>query len=90
MNRKTDLAAPTPDDIRLARKTAGLSQTQAAQLMSAGDSGAKAYRTWQRYEAPLGSSDYRPIPSDVWEFFLLLTDQHPNYRLSTRRSPAGA
>lgn len=86
MIRKTNLAAPTPDDVRMARKAAGLSQTEAAQLMSSGVSGDKAYRTWQRYEAPADSASHRPIPSDVWEFFLLLTDQHPAYRLGARRA----
>jgi hypothetical protein len=77
------LPRPTPEQIRAARKRARMSQTQAAQLIS-GDAGAKGYRTWQRYEAPLDSNDHRDIPIRLWELFLLLTDQHPTHRLTRR------
>lgn len=73
------LPQPHPEQVRAARKVAGLSHTEASQLVS--DAGAKGYRTWQRYEAPLDSADHRPIPSGIWELFLLLTDQHPTYSM---------
>lgn len=73
---------PSPDEVRAARKCARLSQTAASQLVS--DAGAKAYRTWQRYESPVGSTDYRAIPIGLWELFLLLTDQHPTHRMVSR------
>lgn len=76
------LPQPTPDEVRYARKHAGLSQTGAGQLIT--DAGTKAYRTWQRYEAPLGSTDHRAIPIGLWELFLLLTDQHPSHRMVSR------
>ena len=81
------LPKPAPEEIRSARKAAQLSQTQAAQLVS--EAGAKAYRTWQRYEAPLGSNDHRDIPIGLWELFLLLTDQHPTHRMTRRTKPIG-
>ena len=65
-------------------KKAGLSQTEASQLVT--DAGIKGYRTWQRYEAPLGSTDNRAIPIGLWELFLLLTDQHPTHRMVSREA----
>lgn len=77
------LPTPSPDEIRAARKKAGLTQTQAAQLI--GNAGDKSYRTWQRFEAPADNPDHRAIHPRMWEMFLLLTDQHPIYRLTKRR-----
>ncbi|WP_186214764.1 hypothetical protein [Burkholderia gladioli] len=82
MKSHKKLPQPSPEEIRAARKAAGLSQTEASQLVS--DAGAKGYRTWQRYEAPLGSADHRPIPDGIWELFLLLTDQHPTHQMMSR------
>jgi hypothetical protein len=76
------LQPPTPDKVRAARERAGLTQTQAASLISTSEQ--KAYRTWQNYETPVSSSDHRPIPLSVWELFLLLTDQHPMLALRAR------
>jgi hypothetical protein len=70
---------PAPSQIRLAREKVGLSQTAALQLVS--DAGVKGYRTWQRYEAPVGSPDHRTIPIGIWELFLLRTGQHPTHKL---------
>ena len=69
------VAVPGPDEIRLAREKAGLTQTQAALLVST--AGAKPHRTWQNYEAPRESRDHRPIRLATWELFLLMTNQHP-------------
>jgi hypothetical protein len=76
---------PTPAQIRLAREKAGLSQTAAIQLVS--DAGVKGYRTWQRYEAPLGSPDHRAISIGIWELFLLRTGQHPTHILVSKDQP---
>lgn len=78
------LPQPSPNEVRAARKAVGLSQTEASQVVS--DAGAKGYRTWQRYEAPLGSADHRPIPNGVWELFLLRTDQHPTHLMVSRKA----
>lgn len=85
MLKTRTLPVPSPQDVSRARKLAGLNQTEAAQLVS--DGGVKSYRTWQRYEAEVGRADHRPIPSALWELFLLLTDQHPGYVLTRRRQP---
>lgn len=76
------LPPPSPEDIREARKRSDLSQTEAGQLVT--DAGKKAYRTWQRYESPVGNPDHRAIPIGLWELFLLLTDQHPTHRMVSR------
>lgn len=79
---RNKLPQPKPEQIRAARKAVGLSQTAAIQLVS--DAGAKGYRTWQRFEAPLNSPDHREIPNGTWELFLLLTDQHPTHKMVSR------
>ena len=49
---------PTPDDVRVAREAAGLTQTQAGALVHAG------CRTWQQWEA----GERRMHPA-FWELF---------------------
>ncbi|RQR65721.1 hypothetical protein DIE18_02910 [Burkholderia sp. Bp9125] len=83
--KRNKLPQPSPEQVRTARKAAGLSQTAASQLVS--DAGSKGYRTWQRYEAPLDSADHRAIPLVTWEFFLLMTNQHPDLTLVRRGGP---
>lgn len=78
------LPAPSPAEVRAARKAAGLTQQQAGMLVSRGAAGSRADRAWQGYEADLESSDHREIPAAVWELFLLMTDQHPKVRLVAR------
>ncbi len=75
--RASDLPRPTPDEVRRARLAAGLTQAQAAQVISPGV-GPAGYRTWQRYEAPAGSAGHRDIPPSTWAMFLLETEQHPD------------
>ena len=70
---------PTPEDVRQARDRAGLTQTQAAQLISPAQ--LKPYRSWQCYEVAAGQKGGRAIPLAVWELFLLLTEQHPSLAL---------
>lgn len=79
------LPQPSPEQVRAARKSAGLSQTAATQFVS--DAGAKGYRTWQRYEAPTDSPDHRAIPIGIWELFLLKTAQHPTLALVQKNEP---
>ncbi len=75
------VAQPEPAEVRQARERAGLTQAQAAQLIS--PSTTKPYRTWQNYETPPGRTDHRPIPLAAWELFLLLTQQHPRLKLDS-------
>jgi len=76
---------PSPDEVRAARDRAGLTQAQAAQLISPAQ--IKPYRSWQCYEVPEGQKGGRAIPLAVWELFLLLTEQHPSLTLKTASRP---
>lgn len=78
------LAAPTPDMVREARQRAGLTQAQAASLVSGAQG--QPYRTWQGYEAAEGKDGHRAIPAATWALFLLLTGQHPTHTLTARKS----
>ena len=57
--------SPAIDQIKTARKQAGLTQAEAARLV-----GSPSYRTWQDWERGA-----RPMPSAVWELFQLKTAQ---------------
>ncbi len=80
------IAQPTPDEVRSTREKAGLTQTQAAQLVSTAKTA--GYKTWAGYETPAGHpgqrSNHRAIPLAVWELFLLLTNQHPTFSLNKK------
>lgn len=60
---------PTPEEIRAARLAAGLTQMQAGALISA------LRRTWQNWEAPVGSPSHRNMPVAKWRFFNLLIEK---------------
>lgn len=76
------LRQPTPGEVRAARRAAGLTQAEAARLVSP----AKIfpYRVWSGYETDESKPNHRAIPLSAWELFLLLTDQHPRMRLVDR------
>ncbi|WP_026485281.1 helix-turn-helix domain-containing protein [Alcaligenes phenolicus] len=57
---------PKPDAIRNARIAAGLTQTEAAQLVRA------SLRAWQQWEA-----GDRSMPPGLFELFMLKTNQWP-------------
>jgi len=79
------LNQPTPTEVRIAREHAGLTQAQAAELVSTAKT--KPYRTWSGYEiADIENVNARAIPLATWELFLLLTDQHPAMKLSFRKA----
>lgn len=81
------LDQPTPQQVKQARVAAGLTQTQAALLISPSET--KPYRTWQNYETEIGEDGHRAIPRGIWELFLLVTDQHPQFKLVRhKRKPA--
>lgn len=75
---------PAPQEIRSARKAAGLTQAQSAALVSPAQ-GKSSYRAWQVYEVEIGQPDHRAIPLPTWELFLLLTKQHPTMNLTKKR-----
>lgn len=73
------IVRPTPDEIRSARRHAGLTQAEAAQLISPAQ--VMPYRSWQSYEVAEDKVGARAIPLASWELFLLLTNQHPTMHL---------
>jgi hypothetical protein len=76
------IAQPMPEEVRAARKKAGLTQAEAAQLVSPAQG--TPYRSWQSYEVATGKPGARVIPLAAWELFLLLTDQHPTHQMVLR------
>lgn len=66
--------------VKQARLAAGLSAREAGGLV--GVSGL----TWQRWEGQ--SSRKTEIPYAAWQLFLLLTEQHPEYRLERKEKAA--
>lgn len=86
-----NLPIPTGEQLKAARVAAGLSQAQAAELMGyplqTGSRGGVQSRTWQALES---SSDERNMQGPAFALFLLLTDQHPDYRLASRNASSPA
>jgi len=74
---------PTPTEIRAARKAAGLTQAQAAKLV-----GLSSRFRWAEYESE-SASNHQPDPAR-WMCFLLLTDQHPYWKLVRREKEQNA
>jgi len=85
------MPSPTGDQLKAARLAAGLSQAQAAELMGyplqTGSRGGVQSRTWQALES---TTDERNMQGPVFAMFLLLTEQHPEFRLERNPPPAGA
>lgn len=75
------ISPPTPEEVRASRKAVGLTQSQAAALISPAQ-GKSSYRAWQVYEVAIGQPDHRAIPLPTWELFMLLTGQHPSMKLA--------
>lgn len=73
---------PTPTEVRAARKRSGMTQAQAAAAIFALSE--SAYRTWQSYEVASHLSEHRQIPLPAWHLFLLVTGQHPKWRVVDR------
>lgn len=74
-----ELPQPTASEIRAARKAAGLTQDQAAALISTAPTA--RIRTWASYEQIAGARPRRSIPLAIWELFLLKTGQHPKFKM---------
>ena len=64
---------PTPEEVKQARKKAGLTQQQAAELLGVGLKG------FQHCEYGI-----RVMPASTWELFLLKTDQHETLKLTSK------
>lgn len=84
---RLDMPIPSGENLKAARMAAGLSQVQAAELMGyalqAGSRGGVQSRTWQALES---ATDERSMPGPIFAMFLLLTGQHPEFRLIEKHS----
>ncbi|MDP2256529.1 MAG: helix-turn-helix transcriptional regulator [Polaromonas sp.] len=84
---RLDMPIPSGENLKAARIAAGLSQVQAAELMGyslqVGSRGGVQSRTWQALES---ATDERNIQGPVFAMFLLLTGQHPEFRLIEKNS----
>lgn len=76
-NRKRDQPGrnPKPSEIAALRITAGLTQTQAADLLHA------TLRTFQQWEAAPESSTNRKMHPAFWELFRIKIDGKPSTRI---------
>lgn len=70
------MTPPAPREVQFARQNAGLSQSQAGQLVHLGGTGetgaALARNRWSEYERGIRTMDVAR-----WELFLIKTGQHP-------------
>lgn len=64
---KSPMNSPTPAEVRAARETARLTQTEAAALVHG------TLRAWQGWEAPAGEPAARRMHPGLWELFRLKT-----------------
>ena len=71
---------PTPEEVRAARESAGHTQVQAAAMV-----GLSGGIRWSEYERTSSGTSSRRIDPARWQLYLLLTDQHPDWRLARRR-----
>jgi hypothetical protein len=72
---------PSPENVLAARVAAGQTQAQAAALV-----GLSGGIRWSEYERTSSGPSSRRIDAARWHLYLLLTDQHPEYRLAKRRA----
>lgn len=70
-SKKNPMAArtPTPAEIKAARETAGLTQTEAAAKIGG------TLKAWQNYEADTSSGEHRRMHPGLFELFLIKTGQ---------------
>lgn len=78
-NHRMDFTTPTPQAVLAARQAAGHTQAQAAKAVGLG-----SHVRWSEYERD-GAPTSRQMDPARWQFYLLLTDQHPAFRLAKRR-----
>ena len=62
-DKTTVMETPTPLQIKEARKKAGLTHKEAANLIY------KSMRTWQGWETPEGEKGHRKMDAAFWELF---------------------
>lgn len=64
--------SPTPEEVKEARLSAGITQKDAADLIG------RHVNRWSEYE-----NGVYPMPPPLWELFLVKTNQHPTYTYRT-------
>jgi DNA-binding XRE family transcriptional regulator len=69
---KDKMNSPTPEQVKQSRTDAGLTQTEAAELIY------KGCRAWQQYE-----KGDRAMDAAYWELFLIKTKQVHNAKLTS-------
>jgi len=74
--------APSPADVRDARKRAGLTNAQCAQLFGYRVSERGISRAWEQKETE--GVNGRAMSAAEWNYFLLVTGQHPTLTLRRR------
>lgn len=74
------VSRPDPETIRNCRISVGLTQEQAALMIK--ETG--HYQVWCGYEAPTKSQRHHKISLAEWELFLLLTNNHPTFKLERK------
>lgn len=68
------LQPPSPEDIKVLRKSTGMNQNQIAKLL-----GLSSGVIFSKYE----TGARKPSPA-LWTLMLLVTDMHPTVRINTR------
>lgn len=68
-SRKADRpgSTPTPAQIRASRESLQLTQADAAEIVHSG------VRSWQQWEAEVGTADHRRMHPAFWELFRIKT-----------------
>ena len=84
-----ELAEPSPQQVKAARKNSGLSQAAAADLLGlqvqeATASRGRQSRGWQGYESESEAGSSRRMSPQMWALFLLLTGQHREFEIIRR------
>lgn len=72
-----NITAPSPDEIKAARRAAKLTQGEAAELVHLG-----SLQRWAEYE-----QSKRNIDIARWELFLIKTGQHTDYQSKEAQRP---
>lgn len=70
---------PKPSEVRQARESAGLSQTDAAQLVHS------ALRSWQQWEAEPENASHRKMHPALWELFNMKIKKRVNQLKESRK-----
>lgn len=74
MSENFELVLPEPEEIRDMIKEAGLTRTDAANLLH------MSRRKLSHWLAPANSTEYRAMPLSAYELLLIKLGKHPQYK----------